>query len=597
MRLIPALRFLLVGLIWLLFSGLGCIGSAQAQRPASPILLDDKFSSITPWPSIRVLVDNDNSMNIDKAMRSLDRFAAPPSDHASLGKQESAVWLHIPIETAKGSDGEWIWDVDYHALNRLDLYLTQNGLIKQSVSVGNFRPLEARPLLSRSYAMPMDLAPGQGFDLIARVETQGGMVLPITLFKPQAFHARAVEEQLLQGLMIGIGLCLLIYSLAQWVVLRESLFISYAVLTFGSLLFSVFLFGTGSQFLWTNNLWMERHIGVLAAVCALVGSYLFYEQSLRSGQEITWYRRIMTAGAMLSAMLGFLFMLDVINAHTMTTLISLLSPIPSLLSIPGAVDRVRHRDPVGLGLLIGWLAYFVTSSILIAVLAGKLPVNFGTLHAFEFGALIDMLAFMYVLSLRTRAIRLAATRASQERDIMRLLALTDPLTGLANRRSLFETLEQVVPLCREDHMLALYVIDVDGFKPVNDRFGHDAGDELLVGIARRLKEHVRASDVVARFGGDEFVIMAEGMHQPQQAQQLGHKLLDAFKTPFMLKQGEARIGLTIGYSLGPIDAKDPNSLFKAADEAMYAGKQAGKNCVRRATVEQHLSKPFQVQTS
>ena len=218
-----------------------------------------------------------------------------------------------------------------------------------------------------------------------------------------------------------------------------------------------------------------------------------------------------------------------------------------------------------------------------------MPGNFWTLHSFQFGATLDMLLFMRVLGLRTRALRLEALDANRERDVMRSLAHTDPLTGLPNRRGLNISLASALSRCSAEKMLAVYVMDLDGFKPVNDQHGHDVGDELLVAVARRLQGHVRQSDLVARLGGDEFVVMAGQLQSMQQAQELGHKLLDAFRSPFSLNNVRVEIGLTIGYAIAPHDSTDAIGLLKLADAAMYSGKQGGKFCLRRNTGDLALS--------
>ena len=118
---------------------------------------------------------------------------------------------------------------------------------------------------------------------------------------------------------------------------------------------------------------------------------------------------------------------------------------------------------------------------------------------------------------------------------------------------------------------------------MNDQHGHDVGDELLVAVAQRLRGHLRESDVVARLGGDEFVVMTHLLNQPEQAHDLGMKLLDAFRSPFALGNRQVWVGLTIGYTLAPHDGSDAMGLLRLADAAMYSGKQAGKFCLRRNT--------------
>lgn len=164
---------------------------------------------------------------------------------------------------------------------------------------------------------------------------------------------------------------------------------------------------------------------------------------------------------------------------------------------------------------------------------------------------------------------------------MHSLAQSDPLTGLPNRRGLEAVLARSLAQAGPQRVAAVYLLDLDGFKQVNDRLGHDAGDALLVAVARRLRTCVRASDTVARLGGDEFVVVAEGLAGEDDAAALGRKLLEATDAPFDVAGAACHVGLTIGYALAPVDGGDGAVLLKAADAAMYAGKQAGRRQVRR----------------
>ncbi|TXC66619.1 GGDEF domain-containing protein [Piscinibacter aquaticus] len=216
-----------------------------------------------------------------------------------------------------------------------------------------------------------------------------------------------------------------------------------------------------------------------------------------------------------------------------------------------------------------------------ALLRGWIDLTTWSEHAFQIGAMVEMAMWMRVLGVRIEELRQSAQRAHLERDALRSLAQTDPLTGLPNRRGLSETLAAVLPSSSAQRLTAVFLLDLDGFKPINDRLGHDAGDEVLVGVARRLRLLLRACDTVARLGGDEFVVVAEGLAGEADAQALGRKLLEGFREPFMAAGQPCAVGLTVGYALAPVDGRDADELLKRADAAMYAGKQAGRLCVRR----------------
>ncbi|MEL6259074.1 MAG: GGDEF domain-containing protein, partial [Pseudomonadota bacterium] len=127
--------------------------------------------------------------------------------------------------------------------------------------------------------------------------------------------------------------------------------------------------------------------------------------------------------------------------------------------------------------------------------------------------------------------------------------------------------------------LALLMIDLDRFKPVNDEFGHDIGDALLEAVARRLEAHIRVSDWCARIGGDEFAVVSTSVRDRAAAEAIGARLVDALSTPFRLGGLTLDIGASVGVAWAPDDAVDPEGLVKCADLALYAAKALGRGQV------------------
>lgn len=169
-------------------------------------------------------------------------------------------------------------------------------------------------------------------------------------------------------------------------------------------------------------------------------------------------------------------------------------------------------------------------------------------------------------------------RKAAEDDI-RQLAFYDPLTGLPNRRLLQDRLHQAMSQARRERgRLALLFLDLDKFKPVNDAFGHQAGDELLQAVAQRLQACVRESDTVARLGGDEFVLLLPSIEAAQDAMAVAEKIHQAFGKPFALSAGRSvTISFSTGIAVYPEHASDEMALMRHADEAMYQAKAAGRD--------------------
>ena len=559
------------------------LGCASVQAQPAPLQLQAQQPAAGLWQALQMLPDPEQRYTAQDLLQGGPAFGPMPPTQGTLGVRAEPVWLRMPLELAASAPGRWVLDIDYAPLQRIDLVLASGGRVVQQAALGSHVPFAQRPLPTRSHAVELDLQPGVAYELLLRVQTQGAMVLPLRL-SPPAMHAEhALREQMLQGLLTGLALCLWIYSLAQWINQREVLFLQYTLLISGSLLFSLHFFGVGAQYLWGGLPWFEQHASGMSALMATCGSFLFIGQALAAGNPRNRLMRAMRWGAAGTALLALAFALDLFDTRVLAAIVSVLGLVPALMGIPGAVARMRQGDAVGGTLLLAWLVYFVATATVIGVIRGWVPVNFWTLHSFQFGATLDMLLFMRVLGLRSKALRLAAENARTERDTLHWLAHTDPLTNLPNRRGMQEALSNALRLCCHEQQLAVYLLDLDGFKPVNDEHGHDVGDELLVAVARRLQGHVRATDLVARLGGDEFVVVASALESPAQAHDLANKLLDAFHAPFTLSSTKVQVGLTIGYALAPLDAYDAASLLKLADAAMYQGKQNGKFRVQRST--------------
>ena len=153
-----------------------------------------------------------------------------------------------------------------------------------------------------------------------------------------------------------------------------------------------------------------------------------------------------------------------------------------------------------------------------------------------------------------------------------------PLTELPNRRYLINRIEAALADAkRREEPLALLLLDLDHFKPINDQYGHDAGDLMLHSIGQRLHDNVRANDMVARLGGDEFAVLITGADAEQHARDVAMRLLETLAKPVLYGASQLTVTISIGVALYPRHGQQFANLYKAADEALYQAKQQGRS--------------------
>jgi len=256
---------------------------------------------------------------------------------------------------------------------------------------------------------------------------------------------------------------------------------------------------------------------------------------------------------------------------------------------PGASSpsSARDRGPdSAFWSYLGWAApagaAFATLSAVAGAAFRDRPTVFGALVV---GAVVMVPLLFRGIATRVRAfldaavaeresLRAELDAAQKAKEELRSLAYHDDLTGLPNRSLLYDRLGLAITQSRrEASHLAVLFLDLDHFKAVNDSLGHGSGDRLLVEFADRVRSSVRAGDTVARFGGDEFIVLLDSVTGAEDAARVAAKVRDAVRAPFRFEGHEVRVEASAGVSVYPGDGTSPDELLRVADAAMYRDKQ------------------------
>lgn len=545
------------------------------------------------------LVDAGGDLGLDQVSQADAPFRpARERRDLSFGYRHGAVWLRLPLQSTAHETRRWRLELNYSSLDEARLYDLGADGVRLSRS-GDTVPYGERSVGHRNPVFELVLQPGERRTLYLRAESQGSLTLGGSLMSARDFEQHSqlgyTVHALYGGLLIALGL----YNLLLYLALRERPFLYY-VLFISAFALGMFAFnGLGPQYLWPQaEPWGNRMLAVGLTLASLF-SAVFARSFLDTRQWLPRWDRFLLALCAASALAVLASVLLPMHLALQTLSVISLLVTPTLL-ITGFVC-VGYRVPGARLFALAWLILLSGAVLLALRNFALIPTNFLTLHAMQIGSGLEMILLSFALAARFNELKRqreaalqlnekvlaqrVAERTEELEQANRLLserALRDPLTGLANRRALQQHLEQALARTqRRDERLAVMLIDLDGFKPINDQHGHGCGDKVLIEVAQRLKQCLRTTDIPARLGGDEFVVICENVQSAEAAGQLAERLLQALDSPIQVESGAVRVGASIGIALSR-GRDDATTLTRRADAAMYQAKAAGRNCVRHA---------------
>lgn len=334
--------------------------------------------------------------------------------------------------------------------------------------------------------------------------------------------------------------------------------------------------------------WNDEVIGWLTAAAALVTLlrlvtiYAYRrDENPRTYLELRRWERFYAVGS-----LAFALLLGLLNVRVLTYHYPLMHMITVSLVFgfgAGIVSRISYRPLI----CVGSLALCVVPTV-IALAAHGVQPHEDPMHGELFVIEALVVAIIALLSLNTvRFLYRTVILSLTTRHEFAKLAKNDDLTGLPNRLLLRERFQHSIqPVERSGRLLALHFLDLDGFKAINDLFGHPAGDALLCEVARRLTRMVRAEDTVARLGGDEFVIVQAAIEHRGEAEMLARRIIRQLSMPYEIEGKTMRISASIGIALAPEQGVDFERLSACADLALYRSKGDGKGRLHFCTDEE-----------
>ena len=604
-------------LLALLTLTLVLIGLSMPSQARS-IVLDSHSSGRALNGEIELLEDTGGRLHIedmaDPAV--LQRFT-PAAGKASVGQSANPWWIKVTLQAAPQSPSDWWLEVAAVTLLDLQLYLPDGDggwTQRQSGEVVGFS--EGRDHDYRRMLFHLPTLTEQPLTFYLRSYDPAGNSFPLKAWQLEDLHSQAISENLWLGLIYGVITALLLYNLFIFFALRDSAYFWYVTTTTGALLMIVSMTGHGFQHLWPNGpvpFWLDRIS--LPALWGF-GACRFTQTLLQTRRFVPWAHHLLSLSC---ALYVIAVIADALGQRAIGAWIFVLL---AFTAIPSALwaSLVRWRQGFFPACLYfcGYGMILASVNLLLLRATGVIQPSPWNAYVFPVAVALESILFSFALAYRIQLLknqratalqradeeksaRLAHVQASadelqraverrtaelkdanqqlsQQQRELHHAAFHDALTELPNRRHLIAQCENALRGARQsDQSLALLLIDLDHFKPINDQHGHDAGDLMLQHIGKRLRDHVRASDTVARLGGDEFAVLIEGEDARGYAEDVAGRLLDELARPVQYGEHSLTVSISIGIAFYPQHAEHFTSLYKAADQALYQAKAAGRS--------------------
>jgi diguanylate cyclase (GGDEF)-like protein len=580
---------------------------AAPASATAPAAIYDGRQQVPLAPHVDVLVDPAGKLAIaDVAAPGRGDFvAAPDGTQINFGYSPATFWLRFTVAPERNDDA--LVEVAFPSLDSVALYVPDGAGGHAARVTGDLLPFADRPSPHRNFVFPVRFRAGEAQTFYLRIASAGTLTVPLALWPRSLFDGADRAAYSALALYFGMLVALALYNAMVFFSLRDPSYAAYVAFALAMAVGQASLTGFGNQFLWPAwPAWGNVALPFGFAATGFFGA-LFTRLFLATRRTVPRFDRAifahMVAFALLAVGVAFLPYRDV------AVLTSLAGASFALTAVFAGLACLRRDHPGARYFMLAWTVLLFGVLVLALRNLDLLPTNFVTLHAMLIGSALEMLLLSFALARRVatldqdkqrvQADALAAARRS-ERELeakvgartgelaasnqrlaealsaLERIASTDRLTGAWNRHWLDEAARREIERARRyGTPLSLLMIDVDGFKRINDRHGHAAGDDVLARIAGRLRAEIRATDSLTRWGGEEFIVLAPGTPLPGAAT-LAENLRRRIEQLALAGIGPVTISVGVGeYRAG----QRFEDLIAAADAAMYAAKRAGRNRV------------------
>lgn len=536
---------------------------------AAPLMLTD-IPAESLGKHAYFLVEDDTRLTLSEAIlrRTQNKYQKGEQTALSFGIGARPVWLHLNINNPTDAALSFRLTVGTTWIDQLDIAILDASQPINRWHTGDAQPATNELIPAKGFAVTHAFPPGNS-DIYIRAETVDPLLLPITLTHIDDIRTSDQWSQYGYGFMYGYLCALIAYNMMLYTGLRKRSYLYYLLYLSSFIMANLAYTGHGLAWLWPENPIIQRYMilvfMVLYSCWGLIFAARFLTLSRYAPRLLRWVRGYIILGPCLIG-LAVLF-----NAHLLAVIVafSVMALFTLIMVLLGSLALWRQQPVAGYFLIAALFGMLGTATTTLAVL-GWIPFTPLTFHSVEVGILIEATLLAMALTRQVREQQNARTRAEY-------MARHDALTGLLNRRGFHDLAHNLWSnALRKQRTIAIIMLDIDYFKQINDKFGHTTGDQVLIEIAQLLTAKCRAGDLLARWGGEEFIILLPETPQ-EQARILAERIrisVEALSVSFK----QAHITTTVSLGLAERSATQTlNELIHQADKHLYLAKENGRN--------------------
>ncbi|MCB1878278.1 MAG: diguanylate cyclase [Chromatiales bacterium] len=578
-------------------------------------------------PQTRYFFETGEPLTIEQvsAPQGRDRFQAHEGATLNLGlARRHPLWLHIALPHPTHAHS--LFEIAYPLLDHVDLYIPREDGRFERRQTGDAHPFHQRDI---DYRNPSFRLPPGVSELYIRVQTSGSLAIPLRLWDEEIFLAHVANTEWVFGAYYGAMLAMLLYNLLLFTFLLDRSYLLYTLSISSVILTLASLNGLTFQHLWPEaTSWASRappFFTAVGIVCINAFSSHFLRMEEYARQFLIPSRMLMIGGTICALWALFGNITDSIRA---VIIVGVLNP---LVLLPAGIYVWRKGYVPARGYVYAWTAFLAGITVKGAFLWGLLPTHAGIVSSMEIGSAFEVLLLSMALADRINLIRrnnelaqqaanetlsrlndrlesvvnqrtaeleeankhIEATNLELEKQnrLLYQMATHDGLTGLLNRKTFMTRIQTAMEEARRYRLpVAVMMLDLDNFKSINDRYGHQIGDQTLKAVASAIRRQLRDSDLCGRYGGEEFVILLghasqRDSHPEEIVCATAERLLAAVRALRLSANPALRFSTSIGSTWLHSGERVPiERLIGTADAALYHSKRTGKD---RATCWPH----------